>query len=188
MMSNRISAPLVVFTWFVAMIAGGLPHAASAVPQVTDELRSSFEFLSENGNSNCSQRFLKSIPSMPPQARLRGSCCSRMDLHRYGEQVEGLKRYADIEVIPPDPYDIPAPLAWRLIGFYGLALSPAQQSAYDYAVAHSSEGGPCCCRCWRWHVFGGLAKHLIRERGFSGEEIARIWNLSDGCGGASHLH
>ena len=33
------------------------------------------------------------------------------------------------------------------------------------------------------------AKHLIRDRGFSGEQIAKIWDLSDGCGGEEgHVH
>jgi hypothetical protein len=30
-----------------------------------------------------------------------------------------------------------------------------------------------------------LAKHLIRDRQFTGDQIARIWDLSDGCGGTS---
>jgi hypothetical protein len=29
---------------------------------------------------------------------------------------------------------------------------------------------------------------LIREHGFSGQQIARIWDLSDGCGGENHVH
>jgi hypothetical protein len=62
-------------------------------------------------------------------------------------------------------------------------LTPAQQAAYDYAMQHSEEHGPCCCHCWRWHVYGGLAKVLIREREFTGEQVTEIWNLSDGCGG-----
>ncbi len=131
---------------------------------------------------------MEAIPNMSADARLQGSCCSPMDLHRYGEQVEGLKAYAHIEIIPPDPYDIPAPLAARLIQFYDTDLSVEQQKAYDYAMANSNEGGPCCCPCWRWRVYGGLAKHLIRDQGFSGEQIAQIWDLSDGCGGTSHVH
>src|SRR3546814_4418591 len=125
---------------------------------------------------------------MPAEARLQGSCCSPMDLHRYGEQVEGLKAFIDIDLIPPDPYDIPAPLAARLLQLDETALTPQQQAAYDDAMRNSNEGGPCCCRCWRWAVYGGLAKHLIRDRGFSGEQIARIWDLSDGCGGTTHVH
>ena len=37
----------------------------------------------------------------------------------------------------PDPYDIPAQLAHKLIGDYDLTLSKEEQSAYDYAMDHS---------------------------------------------------
>jgi hypothetical protein len=33
-----------------------------------------------------------------------------------------------------------------------------------------------------------LAKYLIHNHEFSGEEIASVWDLSDGCGGDSHVH
>jgi hypothetical protein len=170
------------------VMAAALSVGNSATPQGAEDLRARFEHLSKNGNSNCSRQFMEAIPSMPADGRLQGSCCSPMDLHRYGEQVDGLKTFAEIDLIPPDPYDIPAPLAARLLQFYETSLSPEQQAAYDYAMQNSNERGPCCCRCWRWAVYGGLAKHLIRDRGFSGEQIARIWDLSDGCGGTSHVH
>lgn len=147
-----------------------------------------FEFLSQNGNSSCSRSFRDSIADMPADARLQGSCCSEMDLHRYSEQVAGLKQYSDIPDIPPDPYDIATPLAQKLIVAYEQPLNPEQQEHYDLAMATSNEKGPCCCQCWRWEVFGGLGKLLIREHGFTGEQVAQIWNLSDGCGGDSHMH
>jgi hypothetical protein len=106
-----------------------------------------------------------------------------MDLKRYGEQIEGLKKYAKVEEVPPDPYDIQAGLAQKLLVYDKIVLTPAQQAAYDYAMQHSEEHGPCCCHCWRWHVYGGLAKVLIRGREFTGEQVMEIWNLSDGCGG-----
>lgn len=170
----------------LATIASGAPTARAAEVGSSDDLRARFEFLSRNGNSNCSRQFMKSIRSMSADARLQGSCCSPMDFHRYGEQVEGLKAFADIDLVPADPYDIPAPLAARLMQLYDVVLTPAQQAAYDYAMKHSNEGGPCCCQCWRWVVFGGLAKQLIRDRGFSGEQIAKLWDLADGCGGEKH--
>lgn len=154
----------------------------------SDGVSKSFDFLSQNGNSNCSQEFLDSIPSMPDTARLQGSCCGPMDLHRYREQIAGLKAHASITDIPPDPYDIEAGLAKRLLAAYGTMLKPEQQKAYDKAMTLSSEKGPCCCQCWRWHVYGGLGKLLIRDHGFDGEKLARIWDLSDGCGGADHVH
>lgn len=189
MITTRHLRPATVLIAFLtALVVAALPSAAAA-PQAPDDLRARFEFLSANGNSNCSASFMKAIATMEADARLQGSCCSPMDFHRYGEQIEGLKAFAEVELIPADPYDIPAPLAARLMEFYEAPLSPQQQSAYDYAMENSNEGGPCCCRCWRWVTYGGLAKHLIRDKGFGGEQIARIWDLSDGCGGeGSHAH
>ena len=37
-----------------------------------------------------------------------------MELHRYREQIEGLRHYKGIKEIPSDPYDIEAALAKRL--------------------------------------------------------------------------
>ncbi|MEK7541628.1 MAG: hypothetical protein AAB533_02145, partial [Patescibacteria group bacterium] len=141
-----------------------------------------------NGNSACSANFQKSIPQMTDTDHIRGSCCSPMGLHRYSEQVEGLKKYSNIPEIPPDPYDIGASLAKRLMGYYDMELTPAEQVAYDYAMTHSHEKGPCCCKCWRWYVYGGLGKYLIRNYGFTGEQLTEVWNLSDGCGGDGEHH
>ena len=151
-------------------------------------LAARFAHLSTHGNSNCSQDFMDAIATMPAVARLQGSCCSPMDLPRYAEQVEGLKAYAQKPEIPPDPYDIPAAQAARLMASYDLELSPDERAAYNYAMASSDEQGPCCCPCWRWETYGGLAKHLIRNRQFSGEQVAQLWDLSDGCGGSGHSH
>jgi hypothetical protein len=41
-----------------------------------------------------------------------------MDEARYRQQIDGLRTYADIPEVPPDPYDISAPLAHRLMGYY----------------------------------------------------------------------
>lgn len=142
-----------------------------------------FKFLSTHGNSNCSAEFLDSIATMPITAQLQGSCCSPMERNRYVKQVEGLSKYRAIADIPPDPYDIDAGLAQKLMPYYDLALTPDETRAYEHAMENSAEKGPCCCRCWRWKVFGGLARKLIRERGFKGEQIVEVWNLSDGCGG-----
>jgi hypothetical protein len=143
-----------------------------------------FDYLSTHGNSNCSTAFMNSIATMPVTARLQGSCCDPMDLKRYAHQVEGLKKYSDVAEIPTDPYDIPAGLAQKALASYDAELTPEQQKAYEYAMANSEEKGPCCCKCWRWHAFGGLAKLLIRDHHFTGEQVTEVWNLSDGCGGA----
>lgn len=153
-----------------------------------------FDYLSQNGNSSCSATFKDSIASMDDHARLRGSCCSPMSLHRYSEQVEGLTKFKsvphqNISKIPDDPYDIEAGLAKELMPDYDMELTSEEQTAYDYAMQNSDEKGPCCCKCWRWYVYGGLGKYLIKNHGFSGEQITEIWNLSDGCGGDNkHYH
>ena len=143
-----------------------------------------FDFLSANGNSNCSTAFMESIATMPADARLQGSCCSPMDRQRYLKQVEGLTKYKAVAEIPSDPYDIVAGLAQKLMAQYDATLTPAQQPIYQFAMDNSAEQGPCCCQCWRWQVYGGLAKLLIHEHQFTGKQIVEVWNLSDGCGGA----
>ena len=160
---------------------------------VDTALAARFEELSQNGNSSCSGGFKDSIASMPNDARLQGSCCSPMSIHRYSEQVEGLEEFKsapeqDLELIPDDPYDIEARLAKELIAYYDLELTADEQAAYDYAMQNSSEKGPCCCKCWRWYVYGGLGKYLIQNHGFTGEQLTEVWNLSDGCGGDSEHH
>lgn len=156
---------------------------------VQTALAAKFNYLSQNGNSSCPASFKESIPSLPAGERLRGSCCSPMNLHRYTEQVEGLQKYLYILEIPPDPYDIETGLTQKLLSYYEVELTPDEQKVYDYAMANSHEKGPCCCKCWRWYVYGGLGKLLIRNYGFNGEQLTEVWNLSDGCGGAGdHLH
>ena len=142
-----------------------------------------FDYLSTHGNSACTGEFLNSIATMPPGARLQGSCCSPMERNRYKEQIEGLTKYRSIADIPPDSYDIDADLVRKLLSYYDLALTSEEQKSYEFAMDNSDEKGPCCCRCWRWKVYGGLAKLLIREHGFDGKQVTEVWNLSDGCGG-----
>lgn len=148
-----------------------------------------FDKLSQHGNSTCSSAFKDSISTMVDNARIQGSCCSPMSIHRYMEQVTGLEKYKDVPEIPSDPYDIEARLVKRLQSYYDVELISEDQQAYDYAMANSNEKGPCCCKCWRWYVYGGLAKYLIKNYNFTGEQITEVWNLSDGCGGDNeHQH
>ncbi|MBI3289984.1 hypothetical protein HYZ78_01150 [Candidatus Microgenomates bacterium] len=167
------------------------PHAASEV------YAARFDYLSKNGNSSCSASFRESIPSMEDDARLQGSCCSPMSIHRYSEQVEGLVKFKaglrpldelGASKIPDDPYDIQAGLAKELLSYYDMELTQDEQKAYDYAMQNSSEKGPCCCKCWRWYVYGGLGKYLIRNHSFTDEQVTQVWDLSDGCGGDSEHH
>ncbi|MBI3384635.1 hypothetical protein HY030_00375 [Candidatus Gottesmanbacteria bacterium] len=162
----------------------------SAKPEKPSEtidkvLAARFDYLSTHGNSSCSPSFQKSILTMSDNARLQGSCCSPMNYNRYSKQVEGLKKYQDIKEVPPDPYDVEASLAKKLLVHYDDELTAEQQKAYDFAMQNSEEKGPCCCKCWRWYVYGGLAKVLIQKYHFTGQQVTEIWNLSDGCGGNS---
>jgi len=153
------------------------------------QLKTQFDYLSRNGNSTCSRAFMESIASMPDDFRLQGSCCSPMSFHRYTEQLEGLKKYRHIAEIPSNPYDVPAAIAKRLLTYYDLELTTEEEEAYDYATKNSDEKGPCCCPCWRWNTYGGLAKFLIRDHAFTGQQVAQVWDLSDGCGGeGDHVH
>jgi hypothetical protein len=163
--------------------AGILRRPLLAMSAEDPHLAARFKELSQNGNSTCSAKFTESIATMPPMSRIKGSCCSPMELKRYGEQISGLAKYHAIPIIPQDPYDIPAATARQAISYYDFQLTGEEQKAYDYAMANSNEKGPCCCQCWRWKVYGGLAKYLIHEHGFDGKQIVDVWNLSDGCGG-----
>jgi len=178
-------------TLIAAMLSAGLLPAAGAFGHgfVAPELAARFEYLSTHGNSSCGDAFKRSIATMAPTARIQGSCCSPMDLYRYGDQVSGLEAYRHIAEIPPDPYDIEAGLARKLLANYRLELSATEQAAYDQAMELADEKGPCCCPCWRWETFGGLGKYLIRQHGFTGAQVAEVWDLSDGCGGGEdHKH
>lgn len=161
------------------------PHPSNTASEtsVNDPLYQKFQLLSVRGNSSCSGAFKDSIAIMDDKTRLQGSCCSLMSWHRYKEQVTGLKRYSEVAEIPPDPYDIQANLAKKLLAHYDEQLTPQQQEEYDYAMQNSDEKGPCCCKCWRWYVYGGLGKYLIKNYSFTGQQITEVWNLSDGCGG-----
>ncbi len=167
-----------------AALTGLFKDPDLAIAADDPELVKRFRELSQNGNSTCSAKFTESIATMPAMSRITGSCCSPMEMKRYAEQVNGLVKYRDIQMIPSDPYDIPAGIAQSMISYYDAKLTSDEQKAYDYAMANSEEKGPCCCPCWRWRVYGGLAKYLIHEHGFDGKQIVEVWNLSDGCGGS----
>ena len=169
----------------MALVCGGLlPNSGNAEETVdTAAIKNRFEYLSQHGNVECSVQFENSIKIMSSDAKLEGSCCAPMDETRYRQQLDGLKKYSDIAEVPPDPYDIPAPLAYKLMGYYTLALNKEEQAAYDYAMEHSDMQGPCCCKCWRWKVYGGLGKYLIHTRHYTGQQLTDLWNVGQGCGG-----
>jgi len=144
----------------VALAAICAKHAGA---EGATDLEARFNYLSQHGNVQCSVQFENSIKTMPSDAKLEGSCCAPMDEARYRQQLDGLKKYSDIAEVPPDPYDIPAPLSERLIGYYDMALNNGEQAAYDYAMRHSDMEGPCCCKCWRWKVYGTPAEAKVTK-------------------------
>lgn len=171
------------FSQFQARLAATEPILAEA------GTAEKFAYLSRQQSNVCARFSPEQLSTFSADDRLQGACCAPMDLHRYQEQVESLKGYSNIAVIPPDPYDIPVAQALALLGYQeSIKLTEEQQAIYDEAMKLSEEGGPCCCRCWRWDAFEGLAKFLITEYGFSAEQIAAVWDLEDGCGGAGHEH
>lgn len=146
-----------------------------------------FDFLSKKSSNRCGLLGEEIISSFSDEQRIQGSCCSLMNLHRYQEQVEELKKFSDVREIPQDPYDISAKLVKELLTFQKeITLNPNEQKIYDEAMSLTHEGGPCCCRCWRWTAFDGQAKYLITKHNFTAEQIAQVWDSEDGCGGAGH--
>ena len=142
-----------------------------------------FEFLSNQRSNKCGLQ-ATNLDFYPEDGIIQGSCCAAMEIKQYQKQVEGLKKYSNISQIPEDPYDIPVSLAKELFEYQkNIKLTPEQQSIYDEAIKLSHEGGPCCCRCWRWTAFEGQAKYLITKHNFTADQIAGIWDLEDGCGG-----
>jgi hypothetical protein len=159
-------------------------HDTKSPATLGTEFADAFAYLSPRGNSNCSTAFTQSIASMPDDDTIRGSCCGPMSLHVYTEQRRGIEaKFGQLLEVPQDPYNIRASIAKRMLPRYDDVLTREQQSTYDYAMAHSNNKGPCCCPCWRWTFYGGLAKYAIETYGLSGEQVTELWNFSDGCGG-----
>jgi hypothetical protein len=148
-------------------------------------LEQRFALLQQRHTNKCSLSSVD-LDKIAVHGRLQGSCCKAMVFSRYTRQVTGLRTYAAVSEIPADPYDIPVSLAKRLIGFSdSIMLSGSQQAVYDRAVKLSDEHGPCCCHCWRWKAFQGQAKALVARSNYTASQVAAVWNLEDGCGGAA---
>ena len=153
-----------------------------------EELEAKFAVLSQARTNACGggKTYISQLSA--DGTRIQGSCCSAMNFHRYTEQIEGLKKYSEHETIPKDPYDVSAEWAEEMIAYTeNKVLTGEQQKTYDDAVELSHEKGPCCCKCWHWYAYEGLAKKLIIEYDFTAEQIAEIWDLSDACGGSGHI-
>jgi len=157
---------------------------ASVAPPATPGTEAAFHYLAGQHSNFCSLT-AGTVMSMPDSSRLQGACCSAMDMATYQAQVSSLPRYADGS-IPIDPYDIPVPLAKRLINYdRSIHLNPTQQAVFDAAMTKTEDRAPCCCQCWRWHAFKGLAQYLIVSKQFSARQVASVISLVDGCGGKS---
>lgn len=161
------------------------PLAAPSRPiaPLRDGSTSKFRFLAGQTSNRCNLQ-PGALVALPARMRLQGSCCSPMDLAAYQKQVRGLRTYRRTAEIPSDPYDVPVSLAKRLLAYdRAIHLTPGQAWVYRQAMRMSHQKGPCCCRCWRWYAFRGLAKQLIAGRGRRTGQVARIIDLVEGCGG-----
>ncbi len=157
------------------------------IPSETMTLEEKFAVLSKTNTNSCGGGESYVAQLSVDGTRIQGSCCYSMNFHRYAEQIEELKKYSDYKIIPSDPYDVSSEWADKMIKYGGeKELTLEQQTLYDEAMGLSHEGGPCCCKCWHWYAYEGLAKHLIVEENFTVEQIAEIWDLSDACGGKGH--
>lgn len=159
----------------------------SAEMQGPISVRESFQILSGSHTDVCAylgdrQANTNYIDSLADDFYLQGSCCAPMDYSHYVSQVTALKNYSSIPIIPRDPYNVSASLAKQMISYDTAALTPSQQAVLDNALKASSEG-PCCCQCWAWYAHEGLAKALITQYGWNGQQIAKLWSLEDCCGG-----
>ena len=115
---------------------------------------------------------------------LGGQCCGVVtNLTEYNEQLEGLKQFSSISFIPKNPYNVSVASAKEFIGYdLNTTLSADKQAVLDQASTLSSEGGPCCCKCWHWYFNEGIAKRLILDYNFTAQRVATFYDLSDICG------
>lgn len=182
-----------------AATAGSLPgthdhddhvHDHGDTNTVTGEmtLRDRFDVLRTKSTNACGAQ-PQHLTDVPDGQRMQGSCCSQMVFHSYKEQIAGLnEHYSDYDIIPSDPYNVSVKWAKQMIEYNeATELTEEQQAVYDEAAEISHEGGPCCCKCWHWYAYAGLGKKLIIDHGFTAEQVAQVWELSDACGG-SHSH
>lgn len=145
-------------------------------------LRERFDYLSHQNSNRCALRS-KGLAAISGHDRLQGACCTPMAYGHYVDQIRGLRQYSGVAAIPPDPYDIRVSLAHTLVSYdRHIVLTGAQKRRYKQAMKIGHEHGPCCCHCWRWTAFRGQAKFLMSRRHYGPAQIARVWDLEDGCG------
>jgi hypothetical protein len=161
----------------------GAPAPAAMASKYPPGTKAEFDYLSRQNSNSCGLQ-PSTVTSYADTARIEGSCCTSMDWMHYQEQTRGLRVYRSMRQVPDDPYDISARLAKSLLAYEtSIHLTSAQERVYKRAMSMTTEKGPCCCQCWRWHAFKGLAEHLIVDKHFTARQVASVIGLVDGCGG-----
>ena len=182
---------VVVISVAILVFAYPVPRTTSLDLSASTSMRDRFSVLSNAGTDVCAylgnaQAIDKQIYSLSDTSYLQGSCCSPMDFNSYVQQIDGLKSYSHISQVPPDPYNVPAPLAKELLGYdTSISLSKEQQMTLGQASKMSDDKGPCCCKCWAWYTHEGLAKYLIVHYNYDAKQVATLWNYEDCCGGTA---
>lgn len=161
----------------------GAARSAASESVLVSGTPAAFRYLSLQRSNRCGLTPAE-LETSPPAQHLQGTCCFPMDMSTYEWQVKALRRYASVEQIPRDPYDVPVSLAHRLLNYdKSIHLSARQQATYDRAMSMSREKGPCCCHCWRWTAFRGMSKYLIARQSWSAPHVALLIDDVQGCGG-----
>lgn len=114
---------------------------------------------------------------------LGGQCCGAMkDTKEHHEHLDKLQSYKNIPDIPLNPYKTPVELAKKWIDYdKATSLTSKEQDIFNQALSLSKEG-PCCCKCWHYYVNEGIAKKMIKDRGWNAQQVADFWDVSDICG------
>ncbi len=170
-------------TFLMSMDASSSMRQPSASSPYSAGSPAEFAYLSHQTSNACGLQ-QSTVLGYASSMRLQGSCCDPMDMAKYQSQVQSLRSYATINAIPPDPYDISVSLAKRLLGYeHAIHLTKPEHDTFNQAMGMTTDKGPCCCHCWRWHTTTGLAKYLIKDKQFAAATIATVVDLVNGCGG-----
>lgn len=185
LLATGVIALAALFLGNVRLFHFGPSAPAAMASKYAPGTRAEFAYLSHQNSNSCGLQ-PAAVQGYANTVRIQGSCCFPMDWVHYQQQIRDLRAYQDLAAVPRDPYDIPAGLAKRLFADESsIHLTRAQQSIYDRAMQITPEKGPCCCKCWRWHAFKGLAQYLIADRHYTARQVAKVIHLVDGCGGKS---
>jgi hypothetical protein len=177
------AAVLAAILFNLHIFSPGTAPAANPPPAAAGS-QEAFTYLSQQRSNFCSLQ-QSTVMGYSDGMRMQGACCNPLDMAKYQQQVTGLRAFAANPDIASDPYDIPVPLAKRLLTYDStITLTAAQQGVYDHAISMTEDKAPCCCQCWRWYMTRGLAKSLIAQRGMDAATVAQVVDLTNGCGGA----